>query len=558
MKKNIVNEMRKLYGSLFSNRCMWSGFISLLVIFGVYVLAGINYVTLDDYMQNMYVNGRYYEFSYLMPYSFWGISYPLAYIYKAMPEIPWWPSYLLLNLWIAFSVYYYLLIRENTSHKLVIGGLIVFFEILGTLYFTYTTIAFFVTAAGVLYISKYVLKRERIGRCAFFISTILIFCGFNLRPEPALATLFFLFPFLIFGIFVLKSWRILFVLIQITGIVGISYLGALYLYSSTDGWENLPVWLENGRMVVDSAPLRYENLQSIIPKWSRNDIDLLYQWFLADKGVFDLDSFNQAATAVDRYNVYNLFKANGSQKTIILYFVIGGGFLLHLILRKKMDIHIGWLSSAVYLEYIGFCFIMLLRDRAVPRVIMPMGVIMILSLLMMYESQKSRIELLLNKKIKIGLLCLLVGFLAASIYGLNRSYVYSGHALLTSNVYIEQQKYIHSHSNELILLMGHPGYGNSIWEINKLQYPPNVLQLNASSIRFTGPWTHHLKRLGIDENYVMGTLLVRENAVFLGTEKQSKMIQTYLSEHSNCPVGIVKLDTVGNTDRSVYRYKIIR
>ena len=154
----------------------------------------------DEFVQQLYASGKFLAAgpSLLMPYSLVLVSAPLGALYSSLPQVPWYALLLLLLTVASFWAAYDEVLRSRMNANLCAASLAILFvfEVICTLYLTYTIVAFLVCAAGLmLVIRRAAFDGPQSVGISDILGVLLVVLGYALRPESGLATIAIFAPF---------------------------------------------------------------------------------------------------------------------------------------------------------------------------------------------------------------------------------------------------------------------------------------------------------------------------------------------------------------------------
>ncbi|WP_195448037.1 hypothetical protein [Parolsenella catena] len=243
--------------------------VSLLLCVGTFMLVRPRYPLADDYVQQLYVSGHLLGCGAcgLMPYTLWPISAPMSALYQVLPAVPWYAITLLALTTVLFWACGAQALRTRLSAPakvcvcMALGAL----EVISTMYFTYTVVAFLATSAGLAtLVARSSFGREGLGvpdACAL----ALVCLGFALRPESGLGALAVFSPF---AVYVIAHNRhaapICRGVATVLAAFAVMAAGGL-AYDATPGWESYGDYLGHGRDALDYPELTADEMREIDP-----------------------------------------------------------------------------------------------------------------------------------------------------------------------------------------------------------------------------------------------------------------------------------------------------
>ena len=275
---------------------------SLLLCFGTFMLVRPCYPLADDYVQQLYVSGRLLGCGAcgLMPYTLWPISAPMSALYQVLPAVPWYAITLLALTTVSFWACGTQALRTRLSAPakacvcMALGAL----EVISTMYFTYTVVAFIATSAGLAtLVARSSFGREGLGvpdACAL----ALVCLGFALRPESGLGALA---VFSLFAVYVIAHNRHAAPICRgvVTVLTALAVMAAGGLaYDATPGWESYDDYLGHGRDALDYPELTADEMREIDPSITDASASILNKWIFIQSDPFDVEFFERLGSSL--------------------------------------------------------------------------------------------------------------------------------------------------------------------------------------------------------------------------------------------------------------------
>lgn len=274
---------------------------SLLLCVGTFMLVRPCYPLADDYVQQLYVSGRLLGCGAcgLMPYTLWPISAPMSALYQVLPAVPWYAITLLALTTVSFWACGTQALRTRLSAPakacvcMALGAL----EVISTMYFTYTVVAFLATSAGLAtLVARSSFGREGLGvpdACAL----ALVCLGFALRPESGLGALAVFSPF---AVYVIAHNRhaapICRGVVTVLATLAVMAAGGL-AYDATPGWESYGDYLGHGRDALDYPELTADEMREIDPSITDASASILNKWIFIQSDPFDVEFFERLGSS---------------------------------------------------------------------------------------------------------------------------------------------------------------------------------------------------------------------------------------------------------------------
>lgn len=215
-----------------------------------------------------------------------------------------------------------------------------------------------------------------------FVGIALVVLGYALRPESGQVAFVLFSPF---ALWVLAAdgnvASILRMLAAMLGVVLCVVVGQV-AYRSTPGWETYPDYLSAGRQSLDYSDLSVEEVRSIAPELSEEDIALLHEWMFIDEDVFGIDFFSRYGEAREHISLDNVRDALGAGTTYALLGLAVTMALFAMVVTGDIGRGRGvrLLASGVVLMLLVSCALLILRVRV--HVVIPLVFCTLMSLSM--------------------------------------------------------------------------------------------------------------------------------------------------------------------------------
>lgn len=527
----------------------------------------------DEFVQQLYASGKFLAAgpSLLMPYSLVLVSAPLGALYSILPQVPWYALLLLLLTVASFWAAYDEVLRSRMSANLCVASLAILFvfEVICTLYLTYTIVAFLACAAGLmLVIRRAAFDGPQSVGISDILGVLLVVLGYALRPESGLATIAIFAPF---APWVLAKNRNLASIARgaaVLLLIAACAFAGRFAYDHTPGWEGYASYLDAGRNVLDYPDMTVEQVRELAPELSDNDVAVLQSWLFADDSVFDTDLFERLAPASDHLGLSNVGASLRAKTTYLLVgmvaVVAAYGWLLHR--GERGGVHA--LVAGIVVMFAASCVLLILRARVRLHVVIPLVAVAVLALI----STVGKTERVHGRHVApmpdvaaspallavIASVALSLGSCGAFWYASIRPLATRGSAQTTEAA----RSYVADHPNELVVFGRTQTImfrGLTAFDLEGWEYPENMIQVGGWE-NHTAPWATLLERWGIEGGDLLQQLPEKSNMVAVLNPTNMELIRTYLAEHSGREVLASVVEDLGpssadpSVDLCVYRF----
>ena len=576
------NELRQLSQLLLRP---WPFLFALLLasvpVLAICWLATPRFSVVDDLVQALFPEGGYYgQTQYLMVYSLAPISVPLGVLGKLFPGLPVFALCQLLFLVLSTAVMFWITSRKvpNALLRFVFLGILLACESFLTTYLTYTSVAFVACAAGLtlLLVNSVNVNMPRflgqdIAGC------LLIFFAISLRPESGFASFVLFLPLMIWVFVRNRHLSSVVRLLAAVAFAVLAYVSGMVAYLLTPGWQQLPRALKVGRAVLDTQPLDHATIQAVAPQLSDNDIEMLYDWYIAEKNVFSLDVFQAVSRVTHKYSLDNI-ATNGARHLLLSVVAVFVLILLTTVLARTISQPrdpIIVLYAGIILCFIGLLAVLALRGRMPSRVLFPMGVVGIFAIFTCsFCFMDSSNETDLHRDVRVRphrwLVIVLVLSLAVSLVTTVFIPVHhlrqirgsvSNSAVLPRRI----QEYATAHSDQIFIISLND-YDSAavkaytIFELPKhFRYPDNLIP-RSDWRNYTGINENILKKKNFDSNCPYVSLVTVSGTFLISNQARALRMLVFLQQHVDPGITVQKLDTLGpnGVDDAVSVYEFSR
>lgn len=521
-----------------------------LIAIAVCLLQCPKYATPDDYIQDLYVRGAFYDTpSLLNLYSMFLFTAPVSLLYRLIPAIPWFPVVMFLMLAASFAALATIVCRlrvPKPARALLLVAL-ASSEFMTCVYFSYTIVAFVACAAGIaLVLEQGCFKRPEGFRLSTALALILVLEGFSLRPESGVGAALMFAPFLAWALLRNRNVRTALLALSVVALMGVSYLTGHIAYSVTPGWETYEATFKAAQKVADYPHLTGDEAREVVPAMSDNDLSMIYEFLLADTSTYDLDTFTALDAQVHSYGISTLMNAVLSRKSFTAFVaglvVIVAALAAYLarVLRLRGGARALMWSAPVMLalEYL----IVFLRARPKVHVILPAFAVAIFVLVVACLAPRGSDdegEAEATRAGKCGLvaptvlaLCVLV--VAAFV---ELKYARPNQASMCVEASSATQAYVDENPDKIVMFAQTQGLitNTDCLSFESWRMPSNVMFVGGYE-QYTAPWQTFLAANNLKLDGLFMNLLDGSRMVAVANAEQAQMLATYLTEHSGSQV----------------------
>lgn len=592
---------------------LWACFVAALVpVLAICVLQMPRFaMNPDDFVQALFAKGDYLAAGSegLMPYTLALVSKPLSWLYALVPGIAWYTVLLLVLIVASFAVVGARVGATKVSAvmKVSLAIMLLAFEVITTLYLTYTIVAFLAVAAGlVILLSEAAFIKPPRAAVADLGAYVLIAVGFSLRPESGAAAFVIFAPFMVWVLICNHHIGSFVRAILAVGLVAVCYVGGQYAYNHTAGWESYTAYLDAGRSVLDYPQATTDAVRSAVSTLSENDVAVLYDWDFIDEDVFNTEVFEQMSEVVPRFTLSNFLDSFKAKTTYLLLGFVVLEIVLAILIersRKKAGVHtpgMAALLGGICAMLLASYFIIIMRARPRMHVVIPLATITVFAFVVaalapgkkygrhMGDTQsfakiesddsderrvarhakrvQKRQEQIdrsrMGRKLLFAPVCVTLAS-AVVVGGFWYTTIKPIQAHLEAPIVGHMQNYVDSHPDEIVLF-GHTQsalFGYDAFAFNNWKCPDNVIFMGGWESH-TSSWYEALERMGLDENNVLQQLVERDDMVAILSPSVAKLLQTYLGEHCGGTVTLTEAENLGpgvvdtSTDISVWKFEL--
>ena len=532
--------------------------ISSAVALCLFVFDKIYYFAPDDYLMNLISRGAFGNGTdaYLI-----FLNIILGYIIKGMneliPAINWFVvSYIFTVIycftWLIFIFY------KKLKNILCAAGLILL-EIIVFYHLTFTVVAYLCIATAFLY-WKYVIT-DKYEKMKIMDAVIICSCfclGISFRKGALLSAICLCIPFIVFhrkkffgkkNLVLAGSLFLLF--IALTSIND-------YAYSRSEQWEDFKEFNSVRGAVVDNSRVDYEENKEILQEIgiSENDLNCVYQWIFADKGVFSSEQMQEIANINSINERFNLNIADILRQMLQLnynYFFLIVVILALYYSNPKRYCYIIFTALLVYGEIAA----LYVRNRPVARVMIPIYIIG--SMILFFDTENIKAV-----HAKRGYNIIAAVSAAALVIAL--SITVESHQQLKdqyevkNNKYEEVYKYINEYSDYLFVgsssIINQFSYNDDVLNIGSRLSIGNVLKLGSWDV-YSSRYYYQVEKYGIkDPDRLILGIADNENVFYIvdsNNLQEIERLKQYFAEHAGISVDFCIIKSFSDAETDIYR-----
>lgn len=547
---------------------------SLLLCVGTFMLVRPCYPLADDYVQQLYVSGRLLGCGAcgLMPYTLWPISAPMSALYQVLPAVPWYAITLLALTTVSFWACGTQALRSRLSAPakacvcMALGAL----EVISTMYFTYTVVAFLATSAGLAtLVERSSFGREGLGvpdACAL----ALVCLGFALRPESGLGALAVFSPF---AVYVIAHNRhaapICRGVVTVLAALAVMAAGGL-AYDATPGWESYGDYLGHGRDALDYPELTADEMREIDPSITDASASILNKWIFIQSDPFDVEFFERLGSSrahVSRAYLLDALKAKTTWLALglIALFGVAGAAMMRNVHASSAA---RALAMGVCVMALASCLLLATRARVRLHVVLPLAMTTFMALIACCQApeakrgahyahravsqSRSRSRLRrLALPVVVGLCC------AGATLGLWFKAVRPTSVQGKSSLSQDYLSYLRETDDMVIQGSAQTAFiARDALAFEQGAYPANAIVPGGWMV-YTAPWQDFLASRGLSDSDLLEQLAQRDDMTLVTGEDTAETVREFVEERLGRSVKKRSVRTFGDDAQlSVWKYSL--
>lgn len=512
--------------------------VPVLVTVLYYLFGHIQYFVVDDQLMNYIVDGVYGTKEnqwMILPYMSVIISYFMYVLKNIFENVNIYLMTMLMLYTIAFIVIEYIL--YNKYHSLWLALIIAIVQIILFQCFTYTMIAYITCFTGLLLL----WVSERKGK---FLAVILLIIGISIRKDVFLSLLVMFIPYIVY-MFIKNDKRkgLINIVISLLCFISIGVVNNIVIRDN-DAVKNYLEWNEKSTLIRDYPKVDYAKVSSQLTDLgvTRNDIRCLSNWIFVEKdtlGNKQLDAIDQQRPIYEKYQLHpiELMKSFLQEPYFVIYTLIG---LFVLIIIKWKNA----LSASLILSTLACFGALLVRQRVVSRVYIP--IIFISILMLIFTFMDSYKELRLKKNWQLVLMSTFMIFVIG-VYGKEVDF----HRVQKTIYNQETYDYINKNSDNLFVFESFKGMVESQHPIEKLKFDKNLYHDNMMTLgnwdTFSVRYYNQMNKYHIDDpDHFIANMLEYDHVRFIFNKDslKKKTLIRWFEEHQNKKVDFKEVDRV--------------
>ncbi|MGX7112132.1 hypothetical protein [Gemella cuniculi] len=457
-----------------------------IIVFYIYkVNYGYIYHAVDDVAINYSILTHQ---NMLLPYVGIILTSFLVFIQLIFQTINIYFCCLILLYCLSFSVYIHAVKHYQAKYLLIPFILII--EYISLKYFTYSVIAYLVSAAGILLMFKG--NKKVWGSVMFFI-------GISLRPQIIVSLMILAVPILAYEFFVKKQKNKIILLLSI--ILVVIFSNKLFIKQDKTLEEYIS-WNEKSTLIRDYPAIQYKNHKDEFEKFkiSKNDLESYNSWIFAEKNVFSKEMLSK----VDEIRSFSE-KYETSKSTILISFLSNNIFKVLVLFSTILLIFFYVKNICGYgLFFLPLVLILglLIRQRVVERIYIPIILISIIFIIGYFKdffNKRSYKYLQKTESTIFTVVCILL-FGYVIYFGKNNLYWFLQHKYYFNSEY---NKLLKNNPDKLYIFVGYSNLMASQPDMGKVFVDRDKLVSNGITMgtwqTFTPQYYSQLENLGIDD-----------------------------------------------------------
>jgi hypothetical protein len=517
------------------------------------------YAAIDDFMQALYARGAYFDTpSHLMQYSMVLFSAPVSLLYAAIPLVPWYPVTLMGLQVVSFAAMFNLARKMRTSVLVRVFALVALglCELMVTTYFTFSVAGLVTFAAGMSIVlahgcfapPKSLLPSDALGY-------LLIVMGVSIRYDVCFAAALVFLPFLIWAIVRNRNQLTFIMAAGVVACIVLSYVAGQAAWRSGQGWEGYVDMQEAASSVADYPRVSYDDAHRVAPKLSENDVDMIYDFLFVDAETYDLETFRALDGVVQPFGVSTFVSAVRSRLSFTAFslglVVVAFLFAVLLAVARGFNGRGKALLFGVCAATLALMLLLLLRARARMHVVLPLFVATVFALVVGALNDDEAAVGHASARLHAALPVAGMAVFAAVLAFVEVSYARPLQRSLSSELTPNMQRYVEAHPDTLVAFTYSQGglLNYDAFAFDRWRHPQNAVFIGGYDY-YTKPWENFLARSGLSRDRFLEYLLDGDRMVTIGGERQAKLVETYLSEHTGKTVRAERVESMGKATQS--------
>lgn len=517
------------------------------------------YAAIDDFMQALYARGAYFDTpSHLMQYSMVLFSAPVSLLYAAIPLVPWYPVALMGLQVVSFAAMFNLARKMRTSVLVRVFALVALglCELMVTTYFTFSVAGLVTFAAGMSIVlahgcfapPKSLLPSDALGY-------LLIVMGVSIRYDVCFAAALVFLPFLIWAIARNRNQLTFIMAAGVVACIALSYAAGQVAWRVGQGWEGYIDMQEAASSVADYPHVSYDDARRVAPKLSENDVDMIYDFLFVDAETYDLETFRALDGVVQPFGLSTFVSAVRSRLSFTAFslglVVVAFLFAVLLAVARGFNGRGKALLFGVCAATLALMLLLLLRARARMHVVLPLFVATVFALVVGALNDDEAAVGHASARLHAALPVAGMAVFAAVLAFVEVSYARPLQRSLSSELTPNMQRYVDEHPDTLVAFTYSQGglLNYDAFEFDRWRHPQNAVFIGGYDY-YTKPWENFLARSGLSRDRFLEYLLDGDRMVTIGGERQAKLVETYLSEHTGKAVRAERVESMGKATQS--------
>lgn len=488
------------------------------------------------------------------------------FLYNINPKINWFGLiYIIIILVLIYTMFLVLSAHINTRVALILSLVL---EIITICLLTFTTIAYFCIAVGLMAIIEGVIKEgDKLKKFTLlFAGVFLVVCSYTLRSTAMITGLLLALPALIISANKLIRTKEFYVtLIGIAIFISIVIIIDNKSYDSKM-WKEYKTFNSVRTQVVDYPIDEYKDNEQVYKKlsMSENDVNCIKDWIFADKKVFSTDKLSKVANSTKLTTRYNLKFQNilkNFLKTKETYILLAISILLvSLCARQKQKLIIVLQAIITY----GSVLSLIVLNRFLPRVYIPIFIVGALNVCFIYLIGNEKTNKTMNKK---KIILLISVFLVISISTTLYLNMYKGKVnkrKVVETEFRDLRQYILNHK-DVVFISDYMFYivnYQSVLDINAPKPYINLMNIGHWNI-YDEAYYKQVNEYKLSyKDRLLIDIANDKNVLFIdgSVKKTRQMIETeiFIREHTNKKIKVVPIKKFGKSNSRIYSIEYMR
>lgn len=519
----------------------------------------------DRFLEDMIRSAPYNPHSEFLKMIGTGVGYGLRLLTLFFPAVNWLAVlYYAVITWGFLGVHILLKkTRDENKGLAFLQAVFSFIQMFVIVHMTFTVVSFVGIMGSVAYGFAFVGKGKRMWHAPIVFALGFISASVRNKSEIVLVVICLSIPLMLYLISQKKTtlWCGMLVLFLVLG----SMVSARFVYekhAQTYDLQENRVYHQARAAVLDTKWFSYAEKAEELKKAgiSQNDFEMIYQLLIGDIDVFNTKMLQSVASVRSLPEKYNFDIKSVTMSVLLNPYMICISILMLVLLGISPKSR--RYTVLVYIEAILFCMYLYMRQRAEPRVVLPLVVISAIYMLLCINEVHLPLRLKLPARLKRITAVLLLFTVFGMVFGMQY------HALSTKNADIKSKAEILSYAKE------HTDYNitASAWTRNLLFSRQVVLQTKNIEPHWIhspyGDWYSYFpyyyaemekQGMGVYADKALDMLLWDDSCRFLTCDKKEiARLMIYFDEHYGIKAEAMQEEIFCDGAFSLYKFCIVK